>query len=447
MPVDSSNSSADVADLIRQLREALMRGDEARAEQLGESVVAHQPDHEQTLAYLSTRARLRGDHARACAWAEQGLARHPGSALLLFNLGAARTAAGALGEAEQALQAVLRVQPDYLFAQLWLGSIQHARGDVAASLRTRVRALAEAERQGVLAQAQGLPTEARRHIDMAIAAVQGARHRALSPVLQAMRERHGATAIRRIEQSVERFLGRVDLQPPHALQQPTFLFVPGLPDLPWFEREAFPFLASLEEATDAIRTELLDVLADETGFEPYVDMPENAPAAPVWRELNRSPRWSAYHLYRHGERVQAHCQRCPRTVAALEALPLLRIPGHGPEALFSVLRPGTHIPPHTGVINGRLTAHLPLVVPPDCGALSVAGQPRPWHEGRCLVFDDSFVHEAWNRSPHTRVVLIFDLWNPHLTAPERDALAAVIAAIGQFNERLGAHDPMREAGN
>ena len=104
----------------------------------------------------------------------------------------------------------------------------------------------------------------------------------------------------------------------------------------------------------------------KAGLAPYVDMPDDAPAAPMWRTLNRSPRWSGYHLYRHGERIEEHARRCPRTMAALDALPLLRIPGMARGAV-SVLRPGTHIPPHTGVMNGRLTVHLPLLVPPDCG--------------------------------------------------------------------------------
>jgi aspartate beta-hydroxylase len=260
-----------------------------------------------------------------------------------------------------------------------------------------------------------------------------------------VRERHGDAAIDRVSRAFAGYCGGEAPPPTHPLQQPSFLFVPGLPDKPWWEREAFPFLAALEAQTDAIREELLQVLADEDGLAPYVDMPDDAPAAPMWRTLNRSPRWSGYHLYRHGDRIEAHARRCPRTMAALEALPLLRIPGHGPEALFSVLRPGTHIPPHTGVINGRLTVHLPLMVPPDCGALAAAREPRAWREGECLVFDDSFVHEAWNRSGRTRVVLIFDVWNPDLSAAEREALAAGIAAIGEFHRRHGGADPMREA--
>jgi aspartate beta-hydroxylase len=173
-------------------------------------------------------------------------------------------------------------------------------------------------------------------------------------------------------------------------------------------------------------------------------MADDAPAAPMWGALNRSPSWTGYHFFRHGERIESHCRRCPRTTAALEALPLLRIPGHAPEALFSVLRPGTHIPPHTGVINGRLTVHLPLVVPEDCGGLAVAREARTWHEGTCLVLDDSFVHEAINRSAQTRVVLIFDLWHPGLPTATRDALAAAIAAYGAFHRSLGLDDPMHE---
>jgi hypothetical protein len=73
-----------------------------------------------------------------------------------------------------------------------------------------------------------------------------------------------------------------------------------------------------------------------------------------------------------------------------------------------------------------------------CGGLAVAREVRPWQAGRCLVFDDSFIHEAINQSDETRVVLIFDLRHPALTGPEREALAAGIAAIGDLIRRVGA---------
>jgi aspartate beta-hydroxylase len=143
--------------------------------------------------------------------------------------------------------------------------------------------------------------------------------------------------------------------------------------------------------------------------------------------------WDAFFFCRHGEPHAAHRARCPRTSAILDQLPLVRIRAHAPETLFSVLRPGTHILPHCGVTNTRLVTHLPLVVPPGC-ALRVGGETHVWQEGRCVTFDDTFEHEAWNHGNRDRVVLIVDGWNPDLSEPERDALAVLVAAIGDFNQ-------------
>ena len=118
-------------------------------------------------------------------------------------------------------------------------------------------------------------------------------------------------------------------------------------------------------------------------------------------------------------------------------MPLSRVPGHGPEALFSVFAPGTHLLPHRGVTNTRLVGHLPLVVPADC-ALRVGDRLHVWREGEVVVFDDTYEHEAWNRSDETRVVLIFDIWNPHLTPAECEALAALVPAIGEFRMAVDA---------
>jgi aspartate beta-hydroxylase len=113
-------------------------------------------------------------------------------------------------------------------------------------------------------------------------------------------------------------------------------------------------------------------------------------------------------------------------------MPLVRVRDHAPETLYSVLRPGTHILPHRGVTNTRLVTHLPLIVPPDC-ALRVGGETHVWQEGRCVTFDDTFEHEAWNHSERDRVVLIVDSWNPDLSEAERAAVADLVAAIGDFN--------------
>ena len=66
---------------------------------------------------------------------------------------------------------------------------------------------------------------------------------------------------------------------------------------------------------------------------------------------------------------------------------------------------------------GLVVRNLGIDVPDGCG-LRVGGIERRWEEGRCVVFDDSFTHEAWNRSDQPRVVLVVDLWHPDLTDDE-----------------------------
>jgi aspartate beta-hydroxylase len=124
------------------------------------------------------------------------------------------------------------------------------------------------------------------------------------------------------------------------------------------------------------------------------------------------------------------------TAAALDAAPLNRVADHSPEALYSILTPGAHIPPHTGVINVRLVVHLPLIVPLDCG-IRVGSETRGWKEGTCIAFDDTYEHEAWNKSDKTRVVMIFDTWNPALSLAEREGVRIAIEELGRFNRSHG----------
>ena len=105
--------------------------------------------------------------------------------------------------------------------------------------------------------------------------------------------------------------------------------------------------------------------------------------------------------------------------------------GRTPTAMFSLLKPRTRIPPHVGVSNARLVTHLPLIVPPGCG-FRVANETRQWVPGQAWVFDDTIEHEAWNDSDKLRVVLIFDIWHPHLTAAERAMITAMTRGMAEF---------------
>ena len=86
---------------------------------------------------------------------------------------------------------------------------------------------------------------------------------------------------------------------------------------------------------------------------------------------------------------------------------------------FSTMHPKTSIAAHYGATNLKLRCHFPLFVPEEA-YLRVAGDPRPWSEGKMIVFDDSYEHEAANLSEtEQRVILLIDIWHPELVKEER----------------------------
>ena len=172
-------------------------------------------------------------------------------------------------------------------------------------------------------------------------------------------------------------------------------------------------------------------------FVPYIDEDESLPLD-QWIGLNRSDRWSALHVIRHGAVAAEAAQLFPKTLEALRPLPQPDVPGRTPNAMFSALQPRTRIPAHTGVSNARLVLHLPLIVPPGCG-FRVGSQTREWKRGEAWVFDDTIEHEAWNDGDAVRIILIADLWNVFMTEAERRTYQAVLAGLAPLSRwRRGA---------
>ncbi len=213
---------------------------------------------------------------------------------------------------------------------------------------------------------------------------------------------------------------------------PTHYCYPGLPEIPFHPDAAFEWMPALESATDIIEAEFEAVVAAEAAqLVPYIQYPQGVPVD-QWAALNHNRNWTAIHLIQNGRVIETNAKHCPKVMALLNQLPQPQIKGAGPNAMFSLLAPGAHIPPHTGISNARLVCHLPLIVPAGCW-FRVADDTRAWRRGKAWVFDDTIEHEALNPSDALRVILIVDIWHPALDAEERQGITAIIEAGGQLH--------------
>ena len=235
---------------------------------------------------------------------------------------------------------------------------------------------------------------------------------------------------------IDRFLANVARRSKAWHQEPTHFVYPGLPEIEFHDLEDFSGVAALGDLVNVIRAEFEALLAAESAeVVPYIQYPDRVPLR-QWKALNRNRDWSALHLIRNGQPVERNARHCPRTMAAVASFDQPVVPGASPNLMFSLLAPRTHIPPHHGVANTRLVAHLPLIVPPNC-RFRCGGETREWKVGTPFIFDDTIEHEAWNDSDELRVVMIFDLWPPALTPVARDAVARIISNSGiSANDRL-----------
>ncbi len=235
-----------------------------------------------------------------------------------------------------------------------------------------------------------------------------------------------------LRHAIDLLYGRADIH----LQQPTMFYYPGLPQRAFYERAEFAWVAGFEAGAAAMRDEFLALLAGGEPFTPYIRRSEDRPASSS--ALLESADWGAAYLWQSGEATPL-AGRVPHTMAALAAAPMPQIAARSPMALYSRLRPGTHIAPHHGLLNTRLICHLPLVAPPGCG-LRVGHETREWRAGELLIFDDSVEHEAWNRGNEDRTVLLFEIWRPEIGERDRAILAQLFEAIDRVDPARGSED-------
>jgi aspartate beta-hydroxylase len=396
----------------------------SEAMKLVEMALARAPEQPIVLNSAGGHMLRTGKPAQARELYQRAIAIDARSKVLWLNLAAACRSIGDTAAESESLEKALALEPRYLAALLHKADLMERLRKPMAAVQMFEAALASiAPGEPIPQHMAPVIVHAREVVAANARALEAFLERELEPVrrLHSGEDQHRYDACRDILLGKRRAYSSL----------PKDAYFPYLPAIEFFRREDFPWTGILEEATEDIAAEALSALHGQPAdFSPYVSFPSGTPLD-EWAPLNHSMDWSVYSLWHDGASVPAHQAACPKTSAVLAQLPMCDIPDYAPSAYFSVLKPRTRLPPHTGTTNTRSVVHLPLVVPEGC-RFRVGSQTRSWEKGKAWVFDDTIEHSAWNESDQIRMILIFDIWNPLLTSAERDLVRAMTVARGRF---------------
>jgi aspartate beta-hydroxylase len=395
-----------LAEAHNYLGAALQRlGALSEAEALYDRALSLHPDHADTLLHLGMLRLQEGKVQESATLLRRAIAQDPESAQAHNYLGAALQRLAAHDEALACHDKALALAPDYSDALLARAGALQALGRAAEAITCYEMVLAKAPDN---AQAQlGLATvleASGRHEDAFVryrnaASLDPRLSEHLGKAVAAYGQRHQAVAqagMQRMNLYIGSFLTNQG--------NPRMASYPGLSSAPFHDAARFPIALALEQSYEAIRSEMEGLAATE--FQPEID----------GVRLTQRGTWDVFPFYERGSKNVENCARCPVITRIIDGHNTVRtLAGL---LYVSKLSPGTHLKPHRGPTNLRLRCHLGITIPHGDCALKVGGETRHWQEGRCIVFDDSFEHEAWNHTSEPRVVLIIDLWHPDLAPVE-----------------------------
>ena len=173
-----------------------------------------------------------------------------------------------------------------------------------------------------------------------------------------------------------------------------------VPSTPYLKVEDFKELEPLQQNWQVIRAEAENLLRlqkikaaeknDDAGFNSFF---KNG--------------WKRFYLKWYDASHPSAEQLCPQTYALLKSIPTVKA------AMFAELPPGGKLNPHRDPFAGSLRYHLGLATPNDDRCfIEVDGERHSWRDGEGVVFDETYLHWAENRSDANRLILFCDIERP-----------------------------------
>ncbi|WP_084196880.1 aspartyl/asparaginyl beta-hydroxylase domain-containing protein [Solimonas soli] len=150
--------------------------------------------------------------------------------------------------------------------------------------------------------------------------------------------------------------------------------------------------------------------------------------------------WGRFYFHWYGRFLPSALRECPRTCELLRQVPGVKA------AMFTLLAPGSRLPLHRDPFAGSLRYHLGLITPnSDACRLIVDGRTYAWRDGEDVLFDETYIHTAENKTDQTRIILFCDVERPLNNPLARvfnrfigRTLAAASASRNEAGEPLGA---------
>jgi len=414
-------------ELENQAEAFSQRGDMRSAQRVCRQILALDKKHAPSLQFLADLALRGGNFPEAERYLQSLLAISPGDPQLHSQLGQALYRQGKLEQALAAYEACWRINPRNKLIYLTLGCLHLELNNVDKA--AQVFSLGEGVDRDLLSLWK------RPKVNPAVANMSKI---AWNTLCRHLTDLHLATvagvgdagSTHRIRDAVWPMLDVRQVNYDHPLHQPQLLQIQHADSPGFFETQTISWCEQLQAQFPAIREEVLAGLDVQGDGRPYLSK-RHGLEGELWEPLVDKMSWASVHLYSGGEANSRVLDKFPKTLAALQSVPLATFGGNPSEVFISVLAPRTRIPEHFGVSSAILTVHLPIAVPSGCG-LQVHEDIRTPEEGKLMVFDDTWQHSAWNNSDRPRVVLIFEVWHPSLSEAEKEAILQTIRARRQW---------------
>jgi len=174
----------------------------------------------------------------------------------------------------------------------------------------------------------------------------------------------------------------------------------GVPRTPRLDPAHLPALEPLRAEWRTIRDEAMALMAGG-----YVRKPTTHNDLAFNSFYKRD--WRRFYLKWYGDFLPSARALCPRTVAILQDIPSVHA------AMFAVLAPRSHLVRHRDPFAGSLRYHLGLATPnSDACRIFIDGEPYAWRDGEAVLFDETYVHRAENRTDEPRIILFCDVERP-----------------------------------